>query len=229
MKTIFNLCIVNGKVPRTWKKSLITLVYKRGDKRDPANFRPISLQPAIYKLYTAILARRLAEYCLDNGTISPFQKGFMPIEGTFEHSFLMSTMLEDCKRQCRNLRIVWIDFRDAFGSVPHTVMFDMMQRLGIPSNFIQACEEMYSNTECQVKGREGLTRPIPSRTGVKQGCPLSPILFNLTLQGLLTGLQGLPGGYQLSENVRLQYLAYADDLCVIGRTRHPSGERDIDI
>ena len=219
LKKVFNLCIINGRVPKAWKKSLVTLVYKKGDKKDPANFRPISLQPAIYKLYTAILARRLAEFCIENGTISPLQKGFMPIEGTFEHSFLMSSLLEDCKRKCRNLRIVWLDFRDAFGSVPRPVMFSMMEKLGIPTGFIQVCKEMYTGAECQVKSSEGLTRPIPSRNGVKQGCPLSPILFNLTLQGLLTGLQGLPGGYQLSENVRLQYLAYADDLCVIGTTR----------
>ena len=51
-------------------------------------------------------------------------------------------------------------------------------------------------------------------TGVKQGCPLSPILFNLTIQGLLLGLDEIDAGYELSDGSRIKYLAYADDLCI---------------
>ena len=55
--------------------------------------------------------------------------------------------------------------------------------------------------------------------GVKQGCPLSPLLFNLVLQGMLLGLDGLEGGYEVSSSLVMKYLGYADDFCIIARSK----------
>lgn len=57
---IYNTCIVNGKVPDSWKESHTILLYKGGDENQPQNWRPISLKPIIYKIYAALLARHLA-------------------------------------------------------------------------------------------------------------------------------------------------------------------------
>ena len=56
-------------------------------------------------------------------------------------------------------------------------------------------------------------------TGVKQGCPFSPILFNLTIQGLLLGLDETDAGYELSDGSRIKYLAYADKLCILANDK----------
>ena len=86
---IYNICLMNKKIPIAWKNSTTTLIYKKGDREDPGNWRPIALQPTtcIYKIYTAILVHSLAQFCIDNSIISPLQKGFMPVEGCFEHCF----------------------------------------------------------------------------------------------------------------------------------------------
>ena len=97
-----------------------------------------------------------------------------------EHIFLLQTMIEDCKRRKKDARIVWLDLKNAFGSVAHDALWTVMERLGVPEDFIGTCKELYEGSSLQLKG----SRPIPVRRGIKQGCPLSPILFNLMLEGV---------------------------------------------
>ena len=87
--TIYNICRENRRIPNSWKTSNTILIYKKGDPHSPANWRPISLQNTIYKIYAATVAKRLASWCIMTGSISQMQKGFLPFEGCFEHAFLM--------------------------------------------------------------------------------------------------------------------------------------------
>lgn len=131
----------------------------------------------------------------------------------------MTSLFEDSKQNCKDLFIVWFDLKNAFGSVPHSVLFDMMSRLSIPSSFISLCQDIYNGSSSRICTSSGLTDTIPLTIGVKQGCPLSPLLFNLVLQGMLIGLNGVEGGYEVSPSLAVKYLAYADDLCIVARSK----------
>ena len=78
---IFEVCRQRKKVPSAWKTSTTILIHKSVDKEEPRNWRPISLQNAIYKLYVAIWGRRLAGWASEAGAVSPAQKGFVPGRG----------------------------------------------------------------------------------------------------------------------------------------------------
>ena len=67
LASVFNTCLINGKIPKEWKKSNTILLPKSGDRSLPRNWRPISLQPTIYKIFAALLARCLATWALDEG------------------------------------------------------------------------------------------------------------------------------------------------------------------
>ncbi len=116
---IYSACCLNQKIPSSWKGSDTILIYKKGDRAVPSNWRSISLQQTIYKIYAAVLSRRLASWALDHNKISRSQKGFLPFEGCTEHSFLLRSVLGDSKRRRKDVRIVWLDLKNAFGSVPH--------------------------------------------------------------------------------------------------------------
>ena len=66
LSAIFNTCCINRKTPDSWKASDTILIYKKGDTTSPSNWRPISLQPTIYKIYAAVLSRRLASWAQEN-------------------------------------------------------------------------------------------------------------------------------------------------------------------
>ena len=216
---IFNICLRNNRVPGLWKESWTVLIHNKGNRNDPSNWHPISLQCTIYKVFTAVLAKRLAGFCIEGNVISPFQKGFMPYKGCFEHLFLMSSLFEDSKRSCKDLYVVWFDLKDAFGSVLHSVLFDMMSRLSIPNSFISLCQDMYNGSSSRIRTGSDFTDSIPLTVRVKQGCPLSPLLFNLVLQGMLSGLDGVEGGYEISSTLVVKYLAYADDMCIVAHSK----------
>ena len=212
---IFNICISNGFIPAQWKRSNTILIYKKGDKKDPKNYRPISLQSTMYKIFAAVLARRFAIWAISHKKISSTQKGFLPFEGCFEHGFLMHSAIEDSKRSHKDLRLLWLDLKNAFGSVPHHIMWDMMSRLSVPPSFIRICMSIYESSGHQVVTNEGKTRFIELKRGIKQGCPLSPLLFNCVMEGFARGFQTLEGvGYKFSSGDLIRDLEYADDVCL---------------
>ena len=65
-------------IPKQWKQSRTISIHKKGSSNDLANFRPISLLPTMYKIFSAIVSQRLTRVAVEKGWISPSQKGFLP-------------------------------------------------------------------------------------------------------------------------------------------------------
>ena len=84
---------------------------------------------------------------------------------------------------------------------------------------LEVVGDIYSHSTIAVRtGKESFTPAIPQNRGVKQGCPLSPILFNIVLEGLLKYLATSNAGYTLAGH-SINSLAYADDICIIASNR----------
>ncbi|KAL5509943.1 hypothetical protein EMCRGX_G005393, partial [Ephydatia muelleri] len=158
---------------------------ERGDPRMIRNWRPINLQNTIYKIYAALIARRMQEWAREVEAISPSQKGFLSCEGCLEHNFMLSSILQDSRRRRLPLSITWLDLSDAFSSLPHSTLFRMLELAGAHPNTIAIIQDIYTGSSYQVKTGTGITAWVPCNRGVKQGCPLSPILFNLAMEALV--------------------------------------------
>ena len=98
-------------------------------------------------------------------------------------------------------------------------MWEMMNRLDVPQHFITICREIYKGSSQAIRSTAGLTDPLPVNRGIKQGCPLSPLLFNLVLEGVLPQLERTNDGYRFRGGATVSSLAYANDLCMIGTTK----------
>ena len=182
LSSIFNRCLSESDVPEEWKTSSTILIHKKGDSSDVSNFRPIALMSCIYKLFMSILANRLVTFSINNNLLSDVQKSARPTEGCYEHTFILQSLVLDAKRLGKDLFISWLDLKNAFGSVPHDVIKTTLSHLGIPEGIIKLIENVYTNATTVVNTPSGSTSPIPILAGVKQGCPLSPILFNLCVE-----------------------------------------------
>ena len=215
---ILNTCRVNGKIPPAWKTSFTILIHKGDDPQVLDNWRPIALQNTLYKVYTAIIARRISGWAVDMGIMSPSQKGFLPLEGCLEHNHLMTSVLQDSRRKKKAAFLTWLDLKDAYGSVPHEILFRVMELAGLEGTTLKVVKDIYHNTTTSVRTKGATTAPITIKRGVKQGCPLSPILFNLVMEVLIRAAEGVPrAGYRMANSV-IRSLAYADDLCVLAPT-----------
>lgn len=214
MAAVFTKCLHSGQVPPEWKLTTTVLIYKAGDRADPSNWRPLSLGNTIGKLYAAILADRITEWAEEGGRLSPQQKGFTSHDGCLEHNFIAQTSIDDARRDGKEICMAWLDLANAFPSVPHAHLFGVLDVMGMPPELLTVIRDLYTNATTRVMTAAGLSDPIPIRAGVKQGCPLSPIIFNIGMEPLIRSVTAMRHGYRLGPE-RVSLLAFADDVMLL--------------
>ncbi len=175
----------------------------------------------IYKLFMSIMANRLVNYSIDNNFMSSSQKSARPNEGCYEHTYILQSLVLDAKHHQKNLFLAWLDLRNAFGSIPHDVITITLSHLGVPDSVVNLVKNVYTNASTEVRTPTGTTPSIHINAGVKQGCPLSPILFNLCIEIILrvVSTRGHQIGPTKHFNGEISVLAYADDLVIVAKTK----------
>jgi hypothetical protein len=222
LTALFNACLRLGRMPRGWKNSTTVLLHKKGDRGEIGSWRPISMGDTTARLFAALMADRLTDWAVANGRLSTTQKGFLKYEGCHEHSFVLQEAIRDAKRGGRELVVAWLDLSNAFGSVPHETIRETLRRHMVPAAFRNLVDSAYDGVETRIETAGGITEPIPILSGVRQGCPLSPIVFNLALEPIVRAIAAEGGGYRL-EGKEYTNLVYADDAAVLSAS--PRGMR----
>ncbi|CAH8587907.1 unnamed protein product [Schistosoma margrebowiei] len=126
-------------------------------------------------------------------------------------------MLEHRHTYQRPTIVVFLDIRAAFDSLDRTVLWDCLLKKGVPEKFINILKALYKNTSGRVRAYNHLSPLFHSSSGVRQGCPISPFLFNLAIDDILeTALMNVSnGGVDLLPGERLLDLEYADDIVLL--------------
>ena len=162
---------------------------------------------------------RLTEFIDIKKLISPNQIGFMKKMGTSDHVFLLQTIVEKVvKKEKNKLYVVFIDFKKAYDTVNRNRLFNKLKKLGINGTFMQNIEAMYKRTEYCIKLKGGHSPPIVSNLGLKQGCPLSPMLFNLYIDDIKEIYDDQCEPVTL-QSTKLSHFLYADDLVILSRSK----------
>ena len=217
---LYNCCWRSCSVPECWKQAIIKLIPKQPVYADPSvlsNFRPIALTPAIGKLYTNIIKDRWTSFMVKNHywTLDT-QKAFIDgVPGCLEHQFDLFGALKDARQHQRSICCCWLDFKNAFGSVPHKLTQFAIRHYDGPARVGAIVDDLYSGLESSVFFKGSITKPFPYRVGVFQGDPLSVSIFNTVtclLNSALSSEQHLSRGYKLTINGdKVNQLWFADD------------------
>jgi hypothetical protein len=210
LATIFNICMKYESIPDDWKTSVTVLIHKKGDHNDITNWRPIAILRTIYKLFAGVLARRLTAWLESNAVLSPAQKGFLPHDGVFEHNYALRRMFDKARTDKGEFIATWIDFSNAFGSVPRDAIFAGLNRMKAGAKFVNLIKSMYRETKTRILTGNEPTSDICIETGIKQGCPISGLLFNTAIDPIIRNLLGQEANHRV--------LAYADDLVILAET-----------
>ena len=152
----------------------MTPVFKKGDKCDPANYRPIAVGEPLCRLYAAILNRRIVSWAEEAGLRAPCQAGFRPRMSTEHQLFALRHFIDRSRFQKQPLFAAFVDLRKAYDSVQHPLLWASLQRKGVHGKMLAAIQSLYSGGAMSMKicGRAGATGT--AQVGVRQGCPLSP-------------------------------------------------------
>ena len=146
----------------------------------------------LYKLLMSILAKRITNHPNNHDLLSPEQKSARPSEGCYEPAFLLESILNNAHHQPCPLCLAWLDIRNAFGSIPHAALLTTLTHMGFPPNLVAMISNVYTGASTEVLTPLRKTEAIPIHSGIKQGCPLTAVLFNLAFpRGFLPCRPGL--------------------------------------
>uniref|UniRef100_A0A8C6VAE5 Reverse transcriptase domain-containing protein n=1 Tax=Naja naja TaxID=35670 RepID=A0A8C6VAE5_NAJNA len=213
---VMNEVMQEKRIPKTWSEAYITLIPKEDtDLQQVKNYRPISLLNSDYKIFASIFAERLKRY-LNNFTHVD-QNGFLPKRQIKHNMRIILDTLEYYEAHPeKQMALMFLDAQKAFDNVSWRFMLLQLTQMGFGKNCIRAIETIYSEQTARVLINGELTEPINIRKGTRQGCPLSPLLFVLTLEGLNRCIREdkqIKGMKIKREEYKLQ--AFADDLVFI--------------
>jgi hypothetical protein len=177
----------------------------------------------MYRIFTCLLARAVQAINAKAQIYSDNQKGFIrKTNRCSEHAIILNEIFHDANRNDQSLVVTAINFANAFESVPHELIMSTMRQRNFPEWAQDIVRSMYDGATSVVEVKGTRTEKIAWKRGVKQGCPLSPLLFNLCLEPLLQALSKHCGGYgafvgSAEATIGFATQAYADDIVLIAR------------
>ena len=222
--SLYNQLLNGAEMPASFADSLIIPLRKKGDSDNAMDYRPISLLQSSYKIFAKILAVRV-QAGLDN-MIGATQQGFVHARLLERSVVLMQAMLqqayEDEKQSIDDApAVVLLDFMKAYDTLDRNFILLALKKFGFSTEFVRLIDKMHQGTTAQFSVNGELSDPNPVLSGIRQGCPLAPLLFIIAAEVLalmidqnrfLTGIS-LPG----SSSGPVKMSAFVDDSAVFLR------------
>ena len=174
---LFNLCFVSGVVPKEWCEACIVPLYKgKGDKYECGSYRGISLLSVVGKLYGRVLINRISSET--ECAIGEEQCGFRRGRGCVDQVFAVRQMCE--KAIERGKEVVWafMDLEKAYDRVDRNALWKVLCIYGVGGRLLRGVQSFYESSRACVRVANGLSEWFPVCVGLRQGCVMSPWLFN---------------------------------------------------
>ena len=204
LTTIFQLSLNTGLLPEDWTKANVSCVFKKGDKHQASNYRPVSLTTVCCKILEHIVCRHLMYHLEQNNILTNLNHGF---RAGFSCETQLLTTIHDLLQsydQGKQVDVAILDFSKAFDTVPHRKLLYKLHNYGVTGPTHTWLTNFLSKRTMKVVIEGESSEEVTVESGVPQGTVLGPILF-------LCHINDLP--LAVKSQVRL----FADD-CLLYRT-----------
>ena len=206
LTVIFTQSLNSGNLPEDWLTANVTPTFKKGDRANPSNYRPISLTSICSKLLEHILYHSIMDHLTAHQILCDKQYGFRPNHSCETQLLNIVEEIQLSLDHHHAVDLVFIDFRKAFDTVPHQRLMKKLHHYGIQGNIYNWIFSWLTKRTQRVVIKGHSSTSIHVDSGVPQGTVLGPLMFLLYINDITTNI---------TSSVRL----FADD-CVLYRVIH---------
>ena len=208
LTALFNLINQTGIVPEHFKEARVKMLYKKNEKSDMLNYRPLAMANHLAKLWERIVNSELMEHLEKNGLLSKFQYGFRPRRGTAENLIqLWEHVVDRVEKEKTHIELWSLDLTKAFDKLNHVKVLDLLHKSGVYGPMGLSIQNWLTERNQFVEvGSSRSTRTKVNRSCI-QGSVLGPTLWLIYINTLLVEL----------DEAKVKFFAYADDVAIVQR------------
>ncbi|KAK3533963.1 hypothetical protein QTP70_034997 [Hemibagrus guttatus] len=201
----------SGTVPLDWATGVVVPHFKKGDWRVCSNYRGITLLSLPGKVYSRVLERRVRP--LVEPRIQEEQCSFRSSRGTLDQLYTLHRVLEGSWEFAQPVHMCFVDLEKAFDRVPRGILWEVLWEYGVWGPLLRAVRSLYNRSRSLVRIASCKSDLFPVHVGLRQGCPLSPVLFIVFMDRISRCSQGLEGD-RFGDH-RISSLIFADDVVLL--------------
>ena len=188
---LYNFCFTDQSLPTSLQTSVTRFIFKkRGDVKDLKNGRPISLLNTDYKILSKVITLRLSRVL--GSLVDPDQTCSVPGRSITSNVTLLRDVLDYIEPTNESGILVSLDQEKAFDRVKHSFLFRLLEHLGFGPSFIKWVHTLNTGANMRIILNGYLSGKIELKRGVRQGDPLSPLLYVLCVEVLASQIRSFP-------------------------------------
>ena len=213
LTSLFNAIYASGEIPSDWLRSTFIPLPKKSNSSQCDDYRMISLMSHVLKIFLRIIHTRIYKKC--ESQMGQSQFGFRNGVGTREALFSLNVLVQRCRDMNVDVYACFVDYTKAFDCVRHEKMIEILRATGVDTNDLRIISKLYWNQIADVRTEQGTSETTAIRKGVRQGCVLSPLLFNIYSESIVREVLAEEDSGIMINGTTINIIRYADDTVVI--------------
>lgn len=215
LKKCLQNIVTEGRIPKEWKVSRTKLIEKTR-KPKVGDFRPIALTNISYKLFMAIVKKKIESHLVNSNSTKETQAGFTEKGRIEDNLFILQHCHERSRERNKPLYILSIDFKKAYDSIKRETIIEALMHYGVNEKIIEAIAGIYENDKT-ILTMNNLKQEVQITSGIKQGCTGSTTLFKIITYIIIEEMEKYGRGYHDLE-LSIIALFFADDGLILANS-----------
>jgi len=221
LQPLFTAVWEQERVPDGWTKGTIIKIHKKGPLSDYNNWRGVTLLSTPSKILAKIIIQQISS-AVDQ-QLRQEQPGFRRGRGCADQLFTLRNIIEQCTEWQRQLYINFVDFQKAFDSIHRDSLWHILQAYGVPQKIVQLIQSFYETFTSSVENSD---ISFEVNTGIRQGCVMSALLFNLAIDRVMRcTTEDHPRGIRWTLFSTLEDLDFTEDSALLSHTHSHMQEK----
>jgi hypothetical protein len=186
---LYNKSLLIGKFPSQWKDVNVTPVFKKDDRQDKKNYRPITLLSNLGKVLESVIFNHLYKYCQDNNMLTWRNSGYKPLDSSINQLIYISHNIYNSLEKGEDVCFVSLDASSTFDRIWHKRLLFKLKCLGIGGKLYDWFKSYLTNRRQKVVIKGQFSKWASILAGVPQGSILGPLLFLIYIDDIIRDIE----------------------------------------